>query len=630
MLPFVLRAIAVAALFGEAAVPPACPEGTTETLDGKEGLFESAGGGRGPHSYDVHHYDLSIELFPDIEELAVETGITLEARGMPLDTVPLDLLALSVDSAWDASGPLGFQQGDTLVDVALSAPLAPGDTLTIWLTCQGHPTAPGFLWDRPFGEHSTHYSVGMSQYSGRYIFPCWDDIYDKATFQTAVTVPDGLYAVSCGELTDVRRNADGTGTYVWSMPREMALYVWAIAASDFIVVEDSTYSWIRYYAFEDHLDEIGPVYGKVDRMLDCFEGLFCPWPWDQCLGFPFLNTAGFYEHNTIPFTHTLNESIVAHEVAHHWWGNFVTEESWPEIWLAEGFATYSQALWEEYEYGEEAYSECMLTMMQQYLYSNQVFPIVPAKLYWSATTYKKGASVLHMLRYILGDVDFFAGLQLYLAGNAYGSVTTEDLVEAFEAATDRELSWFFEQWVYGAGYPDYDVSWTADGIAQGWEVTVALEQVQGVGPVFEMPVELRVAGVGADTTVVMWNDAQSQSETWTVGFQPMDVVLDPDHHILRAGLETGVGEGGQPVRPAAVTVRPNPASTSTTVTWAGHDSFLVTVYDLAGRRLERYRITPKSPAMDLRGLAPGRYCLLLQEGGLVDAAALTVLDGHGN
>jgi aminopeptidase N len=594
--------------------------------DGKIGVCSSELQARGPHSYDVLHYDITIEVLEEVEEFDGMVGILLQSEEAGLDSIPLDFLSMTVDSVWDASGPLGYVQGDTLVEVALSSPLDPGDTLTVWLAYHGHPTedgVPGFHWDQELEGHISHYSIGMEPASGRYLFPCWDDIYDKASFDAHITVTDTLYAVACGELTDIEPGS-GVDTYHWSMPQDMSLYVWSMAVSDYIVVEDSTYSWIKYYTYDDLSQYVEVLFGKVDLMLDCFEDTYSPYPWGQNLGFPFLWGFCYCEHNTIPYT-LASEPIVAHEISHHWWGNLVTEEEWAEIWLAEGFATYSEAVWEEWEYGAEAYSNYIVEIMQFYLDSGELDPIVPAEDYWCATTYEKGASVLHMLRYLIGDEDFFEGLQTYLSDFAYGSATTEDLIAVFEAVSGEELGWFFDQWVYDYGYPEYVTSWSAETSGTGWDITVSVEQVQTVGPVFEMPVELLVEGASEDTTVVMWNDQQSQSQTWTVGFEPQSVTLDPDNNILRANVGTGVEEGSGGVRLPAVTVFPNPARSRVSVGWRHHGRFTASLFDMAGRRVLRQQVTPRSPLLDVSDLPSGRYSVLVRSGEQADSAQLTVI-----
>lgn len=419
------------------------PWAVQDMHDGKTGLAPVEYRSRGPHSFDVLHYDVALDLYPEAESLVGVVGILFESDKLGLDQITLDLFALGVDSAWDSTGPLAFTQSDSTVDLELSSPLAPGASTTVWVAFSGQPahsTWAGFFWNVHFGPCLTHITLGMEPASGRWVFPCWDDIYDKASIDTHITVADSLFAASCGGLTGVE-SIGGRSTYNWSHPQEISLYIWALAVSDFNVVDDTTYPWIKYYVQEELTGYVEQIFGNVDLMMDCFEDVYCGYPWGQNLGFPFVTANGILcEHNTLPFTVINYESYVAHELSHHWWGNLVTEEDWPEIWLSEGLASYSQAAWEEWQYGEDSYHDFMLETMQYYLGTGELIPIVPAEDYWSATVYDKGSCVVHMLRHVVGDDSFWAALQSYLVDNAYGSTTTEDFVASFEAES-TEATW---------------------------------------------------------------------------------------------------------------------------------------------------------------------------------------------
>lgn len=583
---------------------------------------------RGSHSFDVLHYDVSLELFEALEEISGVVGIHFQSQENGLDQITLDIIALSVDSVWGSLGTLTFQQVDSTVSVDLFSPLNTGDTCTVWLSYAGSPSnngGAGFFWNQPLGTHDTHFSVGMEPESGRWIFPCWDDIYDKASIDAHITVNDTLFAASCGELVEVEPGS-GTITYHWSHPEEISLYIWAMVVSDYIVVDDTTYSWIKYYVPEEYIGSIEDIFGNVDLMLDCFQEIYCAYPWNENLGFPFVMAVFLCEHNTIPFTLISIESYVAHEISHHWWGNLVTEEDWSEIWLAEGFATYSQAIWEEWQYGTEFYNEFMLETMQWYLNSGEMFPIVPAEDYWTYTTYNKGASVVHMLRHVLGEDAFWNGMKGYLADNAYGSTTTSDLITAFESSSMQELDWFFDTWVYDWGYPSYQLSWGSEQSGSEWDVEITIEQVQTVGPVFVMPVDLYIEGASDDSLVVMWNDLQTDIETFTVDFEPQSVTLDPDNWILRTGLLTGIEEDPEGSQTLAVTVFPNPARGSVSVGWQHHGHFTARLYDLSGRCVLESEVSTLTPLLDVSKLPSGNYNLVVEcIDGLTGTSSLTVL-----
>ena len=598
-------------------------------FNSKIDCFSSDLTARGPHSFDVLYYDVQLEIFEDIQEIEGIVGIHFQSELSNLDEITLDLLALTVDSVWDSQGVLSYSQIDSFVTVDLSVALNTGDTTTVYLSFAGSPENSGFggfFWNRPLEDYMTHYTVGMEPMSGRWVFPCWDDIYDKASINTHLTVNDTLFAVACGELESIETGS-GTKTYHWNHPEEISLYIWAIAISNYTVVDDTTYSWIKYYTPAEYAQYIEQIFGNVNHMIDCFEERNGDYPWGENLGFPFLMTGGaFCEHNTIPFTLVTHEPIVAHEIAHHWWGNLVTEEEWADIWLAEGFATYSEAVWEEWHYGEEAYFEYTLGTMITYLNSGEMFPIVPAENYWTNTVYKKGGSVMHMLRHVMGEEDFFEGLRGYLTANAYGSTTTEDLIEALEVQYGDDLEWFFDTWVYDWGYPEYQLSWEAEQSGSEWNIDITIEQVQSIGPVFEMPVDLLVEGTGQDTLIVMWNDIQTDEQTFVVNFEPVSVTFDPNNWILRAGLQTGLKEGAIEVT-SEVTVFPNPARYSISVGWLHHGDFKASLFDISGRCVVQSEVSVRNPFIDVSTLPSGMYQILVEVGEERSSASVVILGG---
>ncbi len=338
-----------------------------------------------------------------------------------------------------------------------------------------------------------------------------------------------------------------------------------------------------------------------------------------------MSAYGFCEHNTLPFTCISFETYVAHELSHHWWGNFVTEADWPEMWLSEGFASYSQAAWEEWRYGDDAYHDFMLETMQYFMETGEMFPIVPAEDYWCPTVYDKGSCVVHMLRHVVGDEAFWSALQSYLADNAYGSTTTEDLIEAFETEYGSDLDWFFDTWVYDWGYPDYELGWSSEQAGSVWQVEVTIEQVQTVGPVFTMPVDLLIEGPAEDSLVVMWNDQQIDTQSFTVAFQPTSVELDPDDWILHSDQALGI-EGPELPPVQEVSVFPNPATSRISIGWLHHGHFTARIYDMAGRCMVEAQVSAASPLVDISQLPAGSYGVFVESiSGESGTASLTVL-----
>jgi len=578
------------------------------------------------HDFDVISYDIAIEVFPSIQELDCVTDVIFTPEIAGLNEIRLDLLDLTVTAVTDTSGLLTYSQlGDSLF-ITLSEPIDPGDTVGVHIDCSGTPWNEG---SGGFGGFwfigDVYFHMGVGVYTdppslGRAMFPCWDHPADKATFDFHITVPDSLYAVANGDLISMDHNGtDATLTYNWEQPQPMSTYLAAIAVSDFAVLQDSTYDWIYYYVYPDDIADALVSFQNVDLMMDQFENNYGAYPWDT--KFSYVQTPkGDMEHLTevyhIAFAINGNnyyDWLLAHELSHHWWGDCVTEEFWTDVWLSEGFAVYSEALWAEY-YGEAAYNEYVVSdMMIPYLNSGELFPITnpttPAEM-WSYTTYQKAGSVLHMLRHVLGDSEFYNSLEHYFDHHAYGTATTDDFRDHVEVVYGDDIDWFFDTWLHDWGYPVYDIQYSWVETDADWEVTVDLEQIQAVGPVFTMPLEFMIHGSSQDSLVIMWNDQAIQSEVFTVTFEPVEVVFDPGNYVLSTHL-TGIND--QPLPPVLGTgtlhFTPNPAHLSTVLNWSGmaESSLHVGFYDLSGRMLQDWNLGKEERVLDLTGVPTGLY-----------------------
>jgi aminopeptidase N len=463
------------------------------------------------------------------------------------------------------------------------------------------------------------------------MYPCWDDIFDKASYTFHITVDDDLYAVAGGELTGIDYDA-GKATFHWNHPEPISTYIAALAVSDYIVLTDPSCPWINYYVWSGWEDNAWGSFVNVPEMMDCYEQYFGPYPWNTKFSNVIMDYAGF-EHNTNVFLSAFfvngtisYEFVFAHELAHHWWGNLVTEADWPEIWLAEGFATYSEALWQEYKYGDDAYTDCILEIMEGYLNSGELFPIVPATEFWTWTVYNKGGSVLHMLRHVVDDGDFFDALNLYLTEHAYSSTTTEDLIAAIESTTGSDIDWFFDTWVYDWGYPAYDINWSAQQVGDDWDVTIEVEQVQSVGPMFTMPLDFLISdGSTEDTLVVMWNDLQFDTEMFTVSFEPTSVEFDPYNWVLHAGL-VGIETEPANLGDRNLFLYPNPTVSSVEVLWdaAPDDTYCVSVFDMSGHLQIRIELAPDNRIMNISELPSGTYLVSVERETMKETASLVI------
>ncbi len=277
-----------------------------------------------------------------------------------------------------------------------------------------------------------------------------------------------------------------------------------------------------------------------------YTDLFGPYPFlDEKYSLAWFPWGGAMEHQTcvswgFPITGSQTyEHVVAHELSHMWWGDWVTYGDYCDVWLNEGFATYCEALWWEHLYGETGLYTYMEDTQDYYITwetnSGNRFPIYdpPPEFIYCPTTYEKAGSVLHMLRFLEGDSVFYDILGMYGGTYAYANAVTADFQEICETVTGQDLDWFFDQWIYDRGYPEYELLWAStDQGTKGHLLNIAVRQTQEDAPIFDMPVELEItttAGTFLDTIAL---DETLDLFQYTLTDEPTDVNLDPNHWIL--------------------------------------------------------------------------------------------------
>jgi aminopeptidase N len=344
-------------------------------------------------------------------------------------------------------------------------------------------------------------------------FPCYDFPNDKATTETYITIDEKYITLSNGELVDTIENPDGTKTWHWVLNHPHSSYLVMLAAGNFDIISGA-YDSIPVYSYVPvgKRDEGERSFSRTADMVKFYSekiGYTYPWQrYSQIVVRDFIysgmeNTSAtvltdvsLYDKNTPPDYTAIG--LIAHELAHDWWGDNVTCRNWDEIWLNEGFATYFETLYREHAFGEDEFDYEMFENGQSAL---EVDSLVRKPIYTDTTyveyVYDKGSVVLNMLRYLMGDDDFWKGMNIYITKNEFGNVVTGDLLHAVnEVYNDplrdrvpRDFSWFFDEWIYKAGQPEYKVSYDYD--KQTNKVLLTLQQVQkpdSLESIFKIPI----------------------------------------------------------------------------------------------------------------------------------------------
>jgi aminopeptidase N len=378
-------------------------------------------------------------------------------------------------------------------------------------------------------------------------WPCKDDPGDKAdSVRLEITVPRGLIAASNGLLIDTLTNTDNTITYIWVTKYPISTYLVSLAISNYIRFDD-TYSGggtdmpLTYFVYPELYTDALQDFGVTVDMIGFFSSVFGEYPFiGEKYGMAVFPWGGGMEHQTLTSYGAAlvrgdnrYDYINAHELAHQWFGDLITMRFWSHIWLNEGFASYAEALWYEHLGGKQAYLNYMQSQYRpNFRGSLFVTDSTNSSALFSGTVYDKGSWVLHMLRGVLGDSVFFDCLRTYAADPdlRYGNAVTEDFQAVCETISGKDLAWFFEQWVYREGRPDYSWSWNVSG--EGPYYTELAIKQNTTDP-YRMPVQIRLQGPGLDTLYTVWNSLRLQSYTFATSAKPTALLFDPENWILK-------------------------------------------------------------------------------------------------
>ena len=495
-------------------------------------------------AYDARFYDLDLTLTPSSQRLdgRVLTRATVTAG--PLNTLDLDLDNLmTITSVTIGGSPAAYTHTADMLTVTLDRAYATGESVEIVVTYFGNP-APGgaFGWDTISG-YSNPWSLS-EPYGSRTWWPCKDWSDDKAdSVHVRIVAPTGYVTASNGAQVSHTDNGT-TAVDVWRHQYPIATYLVSIASYPYAVYSDWYHSApndsteIQFFIYPADLNGVLAVQDKVKTMMAAFRDRFGEYPFlTEKYGHAEFPWGGGMEHQTCTSLGYFGESVVAHELAHQWWGDMVTCDDFHHIWLNEGFATYSEALWWESNGGEAALHQDMA--FNTYYGPGTIY--VPDLNDWnrifdSNLSYNKPSWVLHMLRHIMGDADFFASLAAYRQQHEYGTATTEEFRDICESVSGKDLHSFFQEWIYGEYYPAYEFDYSYAPAGGGYDVTVTVRQTQS-WQIFDMPVDLTVHTNAGQTTFVVQNNLAEQDFVLHVTDTPQFVTLDENNWILKTVQE---------------------------------------------------------------------------------------------
>lgn len=524
---------------------------------------------------DLMHTKLEVKPIWAKKHLQGKATLTFKPWFKPTDKLELDAKNMDITSVTINGKALKYDYDKLKLNISLDKTYTRNDQYVVVIDYVAKPDErasiggsaaitqdKGLYFINPTGEDANKptqlWTQGETE-SNSFWFPTIDKPFEKTTEEIYITVEDKYKTLSNGLLLSVKKNADGTRTDYWKLDKPHAPYLFMMAIGEYAVVKEK---WenieLSYYVepkFEKDAKSIFPYTPEILSFYSNITGLKYPWPKlgqvvvrDYVSGAMENTSAIIYgeyvqNHAKALVDVDVNEKVVAHEIFHHWFGDYVTCESWSNLTLNEGFANYSEYLWMEHKYGKDLADHHRMEEMNGYLQSAYGgmhdlinFKYADREQMFDAHSYNKGGLILHMLRRYLGDEVFFTSLKNYLNQHAYTDVEAHELRMAFEETSGEDLNWFFNQWFFSAGHPKITVSQKFDVATKKVELTLEQTQnpINNQPAIFELPLKVDIYladGVKADRKLVRMNQ-RKQVFSFDVASAPIWINIDGDNDLL--------------------------------------------------------------------------------------------------
>jgi aminopeptidase N len=506
-------------------------------------------------SWKPLNYNITLAFKDDLSEIAsARVAITVLAL-KHVSVIDLDFGDLAVDSVTVDGTATPFSRAPGLLNVNLAKPLSrdaralvvveyhglPKDGLVLSKDKAGKPAAIGDNW--PDRVHQW--------------IPCLDHPSAKATVAFTVTVPARNLVVANGKLDRVENSSPANRTWTYTEASPIPPYCMIVAVGEFaqINMADAPIAPLSYYVPPP--DKIYAVHGfaAANPSLKFFSETIAPYPYEKlALIIGATRFGGMENSSAIVFPNRLLDAnvpesisnvfnvrvglveVVAHEIAHQWFGDSVTESTWADLWLSEGFATYFAGLMVQRYEGEPRFQDYMQQAADTYFSyeKKKLSPIHDTETedlfkLLNANNYQKGAWVLHMLRAELGDEVFFRGIRTYYEAHRGALASTEDLRAAFEKASGRNLKEFFASWVYGVGHPRYELLWNWNGKSK--QLRLVLNQTQSEGA-FPNAVPVEILNGNSKRRIVIKPESKHTVQDIKLDAAPSSLIVDPENVVL--------------------------------------------------------------------------------------------------
>ena len=514
-------------------------------------------------SKDYNLESIRTHLWFDLAQRKVRGEVSENVSTLRDDvtTLALDSVGLTIQSVTLDGKPANFSTTADKLTVSLAHPAKRGEQHELFIKYEGRPKK-GLYFILPDENYPRQpqeiWTQGEAEDTRNYI-PIYDYPNDRLTSEMILTVPASWITISNGKLISVKTDADGdTKTWEWKQSEPLSSYLISVIAGDFVEKDDSWHGLpLRYVVPRGQEYKIDTSFNHTKGMLELFsQKLGVAYPWAQYAQ-TFVDdfTEGGMENTSAttltvrelvnpalaPETRTGADLVESHELAHQWFGDLVTCKDWANLWLNEGFATYFEHYWSEQHFGADDAAYEFWREQSQWFREKRMYPVPIVYRHftdsdqYAGDIYTKAGWVLKMLREKLGDGDFFHALHYYLEANRGKNVVTADLQKAIEQATSINTDEFFHQWIYRAGAPEFQVSYSYDDAAHQVKLDVnQTQKVEGLVGLFDVPIDVEITTAGGRKNYPIEVNQATQSFTFPADSAPKMVLFDKGDKILKS------------------------------------------------------------------------------------------------
>jgi len=508
---------------------------------------------------EVQMMHLALDVTPDFRQRSIQAMASLRFKPLvePVREIKLDAVDLNIREVSSSEKIQAWQVTPEQVIITFAAPVPAGKEASVTFTYSAEPTE-GLYFRTPemgYEEGDAHLFSQGEEVEARHWYPCLDSPNQRFTSEITCRVPEGMTVVSNGRLVSETKDP-GTGLLAshWSQEKPHANYLISLVAGHFRKLEDTCHGLpLAFYVPASEIDQAASSFRDTKDMLEFFESeIGAPYPWAKyyqvCVN-DFVaggmeNTSATTLTDRTLFTEATenihdSDGLIAHELAHQWFGDLVTCKDWSHIWLNEGFATYYETLYDGHKRGRDSmlyslYGRArMITGM-----TNDFNPIVrrtygePREMF-GYLVYPKAGWVLHMLRARLGDDLFRRCIKTYLERHQYGNVVTEDLRAVIEELSGRSFDRFFDQWFYHGHFPEFEIAYEWDEPAKLAKISVRqTQEVNSSVLLFNVPLTVRFHGKSGNTDRVFEITRKQEDFYIPLDSAPEVVRIDPDYTLL--------------------------------------------------------------------------------------------------